>query len=366
MMNIKRSRGIEREIQMYNQFINENNAIRMSIFKKSIGDYIVDTSYINDPIEKLYKKNSNYTHEKYCVIKDVYYNGNVSKINPEKIEKIIEQDLKNVSLWKVEDIKNNPYFKNIKMPVEYKGKISYHYSSFKKNEVFGDYTSTVIEDFFTLPHIGIIDGEMDFPGFYENENCWMSITPNEISTMQEPINRATGHVLTFGLGLGYFTYMVSLKENVDSITVVEINETVTDFFKKHILPQFEHKEKVKIITADALQYVKTIKDEQYDYIFADTWQNQYDGLSQYFEYKKSANKLNIPFDYWIEQSLLEELRDNCWAYFLSQFYQYPLSSDYHNLAFAKELLFNYSVKSKKDIWKLLSFNELKKKINKLK
>lgn len=132
------------------------------------------------------------------------------------------------------------------------------------------------------------------------------------------------------------------------------------------MPQFEHKEKVKIITADALQYVKTIKDDQYDYIFADTWQNQVDGLSQYFEYKKSANKLNIPFDYWIEQSLLEELRDKCWIYFLSQFYQSPLPYDYRNLAFAKELLFNYSFKSKKDVWKLLSFHELKKKIDKMK
>ena len=365
-MDIKRSRGIEREIQMCNQIKIENDIMHRSIFEKSIGDYIVDTVYKNDSIEELYKKNPNYTHEKYCVIKDLYYNGIMPKINPEKIEKIIEQDLKNVSLWKVEDVQNNPYFKNIKIPVEYKDKLSYQHSSFKKNEVFGDCTSTVIDDFFTMPHIGIIDGDMDFPGLYENGNCWMSITPNEISTIQEPINRATGNVLTFGLGLGYFTYIVSLKENVDSITVVEINETVIDFFKKHILPQFEHKEKVKIITADALQYVKTIKDDQYDYIFADTWQNQVDGLSQYFEYKKSANKLNIPFDYWIEQSLLEELRDKCWIYFLSQFYQSPLPYDYRNLAFAKELLFNYSVKSKKDVWKLLSFHELKKKIDKMK
>ena len=75
----------------------------------------------------------------------------------------------------------------------------------------------------------------------------MTITPNEIETMKEPVDEAFGHVLTFGLGLGYYAYMVSEKENVESITIVETNEDVIDLFNKYILPQFKNAHKIKII-----------------------------------------------------------------------------------------------------------------------
>lgn len=60
-----------------------------------------------------------------------------------------------------------------------------------------------------------------FPAVLENERIWMTITPNEIETMKEAVDKAFGNVLTFGLGLGYYAYMVSEKVNVESITVVE-------------------------------------------------------------------------------------------------------------------------------------------------
>ena len=68
----------------------------------------------------------------------------------------------------------------------------------------------------------------------------MTITPNEIETMKEAVDKASGNVLTFGLGLGYYAYMVSEKENVESVTIVDSNEDVIDLFKKYVLPQFKH------------------------------------------------------------------------------------------------------------------------------
>ena len=40
-------------------------------------------------------------------------------------------------------------------------------------------------------------------------------------------------------------YMVSEKENVETVTVVDTNEDVIRLFKKYILPQFKNAHKVK-------------------------------------------------------------------------------------------------------------------------
>ena len=60
-----------------------------------------------------------------------------------------------------------------------------------------------------------------FPALLENDRIWMTITPNEIETMKEPVDGAFGNVLTYGLGLGYYAYMVSEKENVETVTIVD-------------------------------------------------------------------------------------------------------------------------------------------------
>ena len=42
-------------------------------------------------------------------------------------------------------------------------------------------------------------------------------------------------------------------------------------FEKHILPQFENKEKITVVKADAIEFMKNISDGEYDYCFADIW-----------------------------------------------------------------------------------------------
>ena len=45
-------------------------------------------------------------------------------------------------------------------------------------------------------------------------------------SMKNPIKNAHGKVLTTGLGLGYFSYMASLKEDVSEIVIIERDEKV--------------------------------------------------------------------------------------------------------------------------------------------
>ena len=94
----------------------------------------------------------------------------------------------------------------------------------------------------------------------------MSLIPHEILTMEKHINAVKGNVLVLGLGMGYFAYMISNKEDVSSITIIENNLNLINFFNHHLLPQFENKQKIKIEFADALTYLgKT--NENFEYIF---------------------------------------------------------------------------------------------------
>ncbi|MCX5775906.1 MAG: hypothetical protein NTV44_06130, partial [Firmicutes bacterium] len=121
----------------------------------------------------------------------------------------------------------------------------------------------------------------------EGDVIWMSVTPNEIETMQPVIDHVQGKVITFGLGLGYFAYMASIKDDVESVTIIENNKDIISLFNKHILPQFAHKEKIKIISADAFEYAqKEMPKHDFDEAFVDLWHGAEDGVALYIRMKK--------------------------------------------------------------------------------
>ena len=123
--------------------------------------------------------------------------------------------------------------------------------------------------------------------------------------MCDDIKKAHGKVLTYGLGLGYFVYLTSLMDSVTSVTAVDINPDVIELFNTHILPQFEHKDKVRVVCADAFEYAKsTAPLEDYDYIYADTWHDVSDGIEMYEKFK--ALEKYTPralHTYWIEKTM---------------------------------------------------------------
>jgi hypothetical protein len=144
----------------------------------------------------------------------------------------------------------------------------------------------------------------------EDGNEWMTLTPVDLDTSDEAIEKAHGRVVTFGLGLGYYAYMVSCKDNVESITVVEKSEDVISLFKEYILPQFSHPEKVHIVNADAFEYAEfTMPKERFDVAFVDTWRDASDGAPMY-EKMKALEHLSpyTEFLYWIENFLISRLR----------------------------------------------------------
>lgn len=166
------------------------------------------------------------------------------------------------------------------------------------------------EELKEIPQIGFFDTEFSFPAVMEDGQEWMAIKPNEIETMRQPIARAAGQVVAFGLGMGYYAFMVSEKPEVKTLTIVERDENVIALFREHILPQFPKKEKIDIVRQDAFEFATNcMSDGYYDHAFVDLWHDVSDGYPLYKQMKAlEKNSPNTLFSYWIEDSLLSHLR----------------------------------------------------------
>ncbi len=205
---------------------------------------------------------------------------------------------------------NDPYYKNIRLTDIKDGDWEIRW------ETYVPYRGVICDDmiinpdFSEIPPLGFFTEEFRFPAVLEGGNEWMTLTPVDLDTSVEAINAAHGKVVTFGLGLGYYTYMVSEKETVESVTVIEKSPDVIRLFKTHILPQFPHKEKVRIIEVDAFEYAeKQMPKDNFDIAFVDTWRDASDGAPMYKKMKALEHlSPDTKFIYWIENFLISRLR----------------------------------------------------------
>lgn len=138
-----------------------------------------------------------------------------------------------------------------------------------------------------------------------NDEIWMLDVPSESSTIDPCALKASGNVLTFGLGIGYFVYMASLNKSVKSITVVEENQRVIELFNKYILPQFNLQIDFSIIEGNAFDYFNEEFLTTYDYTFVDIYQSSDDGLEMEMKLLEQYNPSFNHLDFWIENSIFE-------------------------------------------------------------
>lgn len=215
-----------------------------------------------------------------------------------------------LSLLSPDEYINNPYYQNIKFKKIKKNHWEITYLTYEPYELFVCNDLTVNSDYQEFPNIGYFDQPFTYLAVLENNREWMTLTPNEIETMKMAINQAKGKVITFGLGLGYFAYMVSLKESVKKITIIEKDATVIELFVNNILPFFKYANKIEIINTDAFVYLqKQMSNDQFDFAFVDLWHDVSDGVELYLKVKKYEERYNnTKFMYWIEESIISYLR----------------------------------------------------------
>ena len=250
--------------------------------------------------------------------------------------------------------RDNPYLKNIKFPDTATRHWKFTHYSYRPYEAFICNDIDIDKNLREVPQIGFFRERFAYPAVEQDGREWMAVKPSEIETMRAPIEEATGRVVTFGLGLGFFAYMVSEKPDVTSLDIVERSEEAIALFERHILPQFPNKEKIRIIRSDAFGFLnenmwqdarqeasgqgreETTEDQReivpeedhcwrnpnegqcreeqnragrntqrgtetgkpekmqgrYDYAFIDLWHDTADGLEMYLKAKRIENKLH--------------------------------------------------------------------------
>ena len=205
---------------------------------------------------------------------------------------------------------NNPYYKNIKIENVKDGAWEFKWEKYPAYRGVISDDMIINPDFSEIPPLGFFEEDFNFPAVLEDGNEWMTLTPVDLDTSDFAIERARGKVITFGLGLGYFAYMASEKEEVTNVTVIERSENVIRLFEKYILPQFRNKDKVRVICADAFKYAEfDMPQEEYDFAFVDTWRDASDGAPMYKRMKPlEAKNPKTEFTYWVENFLVSRLR----------------------------------------------------------
>lgn len=202
-----------------------------------------------------------------------------------------------------DDFLENAFLQEIKIPDVKMGQFTLCHAAYAAGELFQydmpDFTKEIV-----VPKLGFFGKKVEFPGIYEGVIPWVSVCPSEINSMNREIKHAYGRTLVLGLGLGYYPFMISRKEDVTSVTIIEKQKEIIQIFEKHILPQFVQKDKIKIVHADAYDYLETVEDGQFDYCFADIWESQIDGAEDYLRIKEYERRLpSTEFSYWIETSI---------------------------------------------------------------
>ena len=219
------------------------------------------------------------------------------------------------------DIKNNSYYQTIK-DVELTSKsLKFITNTYEKNQLFidndVDSQAPMYEEKLSLAYT-----KEAFPylALVEDNKIWMAIIPHEINTMKKAIERAHGRVLVLGLGLGYYPFMISQKLEVNDIIIIEKNQRIIDLFNQSIFNKFPHKNKIKIIKADAFSYLKT-NHADFDYAFFDIYRDSND-FPFYLKAKQNEKHYpNLQIDYWLEDTMIAYLRRIAITALEEDFYQ---------------------------------------------
>lgn len=248
--------------------------------------------------------------------------GPYLKQQPEMMDFFMNWIAAESRVFDVKEFNKNPYIKNIDFTNQADGDYELRYHDMMPYELdIYNIPKRIEELFVDIPRVSCFPEEFMYPVIFQKsiKGTWMSVSPNEVFTMEKPIKNAKGKVLTLGCGMGYFAYMASLKEEVESITIVELEQSVIDLFEKFLLPQFENKDKITMIKVDAIEFLHDMEDGTFDYCFADIWIGIED-IAPYFAIKEVGRKLNkTKIDYWIEESFAILLSSSVWVEILKSF-----------------------------------------------
>lgn len=136
--------------------------------------------------------------------------------------------------------------------------------------------------------------------FERGKYCWMSDTPFERDTNRHVLDKANGHVLIVGLGIGMIPVALAQLDKVKSITILEREQEIIDLISPYI-----QNHKIRIICGDA-QY-PPFNTKSFDYIYLDICPTV--DLDNWNEMKlllRKYRKLGFYVDAWLKDFIQKE------------------------------------------------------------
>ncbi|NLY46930.1 MAG: hypothetical protein GX053_13225, partial [Tissierella sp.] len=138
--------------------------------------------------------------------------------------------------YDVKRLTENPYYKNIKLEDVKTDTVWHENAMIKKRTLMSmNFHKPVGKYLFHYHPLGYFDTDVNMPVLKEGKNkVWMSPAISEIDSMSDGYEKGQGNCLTLGLGIAVLPYLWLLKNEVKSVTIVEVNKDVFDLFDKYI------------------------------------------------------------------------------------------------------------------------------------
>ncbi|MDF2593104.1 MAG: hypothetical protein K0S75_2570 [Clostridia bacterium] len=129
----------------------------------------------------------------------------------------------------------NPYFRDIKLDSVDSETVKYEKAFIKKRTLMSmDFHQPMGKYLFHHHPIGYFEEDVHLPVLKEGDKVWMSPVISELASMGDGINKGHGKCMTMGLGIGVLPYLWLLKDEVDSVTIVEFNKEVIDLIEDYM------------------------------------------------------------------------------------------------------------------------------------
>lgn len=202
----------------------DKESLNSKDFKKieeTFNDNLYSNDLINFALEERFSINKNRIEEfmkenkvnSNDAIKNMYFELFELENDEYTLNKLNEYEILNFKELSINDYLNDPYYKDIKIKEIYKNGYHLYYRKYIPYEIFLYKDITLKSKYYEeINHIGYFNDYFSFLSLNKDDVTWMSITPHEINTMKDYIKEMKGKCLIYGLGLGYFPYLISLKK----------------------------------------------------------------------------------------------------------------------------------------------------------
>lgn len=315
---------MKRLIVFYNHKKNGDlvyNALKELELKGTVPDYERMIRFVEDTWKDSKKRNYYRTQDAAFIYAYIskelsYLSGEI--IRPDMFEEIMLYISFIGFLFYKEDFERDLYISKIKINDSSFGDCRFtsgHLDAYELTEYDIDQYNYSKE--LVLPRLCFLNNRFDYPVITKKtdsgEKLIRAVTPFTICSIEDYITKSLGDVLVLGCGLGYYTYQISMKKTVKSVTIVEKDKNIIDLFENAILPQFKNAKKINIINADPFDYINKLEDAKYRHCFVDIWDDDND-IESYFKMKALCKRFKkTKFFFYLEENFLIRIREQVFA-----------------------------------------------------